>query len=88
MPDRDRRQARLMRAFAAYPGLLDRIATDGETGVFLSLMLQTVRDYGEVEPGHPALAVLLESIRDEVGAENRQRIDQILRAVRGAEAAP
>ena len=78
MPDRDRRQARLTRAFAAYPGLLDRIATDGETGVFLSHLLQTLRDYGDVKPGLPAVAVLLESIRDEVGAGDRQYIDQIL----------
>jgi hypothetical protein len=79
------RQARLSRAFHAYPGLLDRIATGGETGVFLSHLLQTLRDYGEVEPGRPAIAVPLESVRDEVGAGDRQRIDQILRTVRGSD---
>ncbi|HLN50756.1 MAG TPA: TIR domain-containing protein [Thermoplasmata archaeon] len=88
MPDRDRRQARLDRAFAAYTGLLDRIAIDGETGVFLSLMLRTLRDYGEVEPGLPAVAVLLESVKGEVGAGDRQRIDQILHAVRSAAPGP
>ena len=78
------RQARLSRVFAAYPGLLDRIDTHGETGIFLSHLIQTLRDYGEVEPGRPSVAVLLGSLRDEVGAGDRQRIDQILRTVSGS----
>ena len=74
------RQARLSRAFHAYPGLFDRVATGGETGVFLSHLIQTLRDYGEVEPGMPALRVLLESVKDEVGVSDRERIEEILRA--------
>ena len=77
------RQARLTRAFHAYPGLLDRVATGAETSVFLSHLLQTLRDYGEVEPGMPALRVLLESIRDEVGAGDRAKIDQIIQRLEG-----
>src|SRR5512135_2087069 len=57
------RLARLTRAFHAYPSLLDRVATGGETSVFLSHLLQTLRDYGEVEPGRPALRALLESVK-------------------------
>jgi nucleoside phosphorylase/CHAT domain-containing protein len=78
MGDRDSRRARLTRAFARYPGLLDRIDLDGETGVFLSLLLQTLRNYGDIEPGEPAIRVLLESVRGEVGAGDRAKIDQIL----------
>jgi len=77
------RQARLTRAFHAYPGLLDRVATGGETGVFLSHLLQTLRDYGEVEPGRPALRALLESVKDEVGAGDRAKIDQIIQSLGG-----
>ena len=77
------RQARLTRAFHAYPGLLDRVATGGETGVFLSHLLQTLRDYGEVEPGRPALRALLESAKDEVGAGDRAKIDQIVQSLGG-----
>jgi len=88
MPDRDRRKARLERAFAAYPGLLDRFTYDGETSVFLSSLIETLCAYGDVEPGVPALAVLLESLRGEVGAGDRQHIDQILRAVRGTVPGP
>ena len=73
------RQARLSRAFL-HPGLLDRVATGGETGVFLSLLLQTLRDYGEVEHGMPALRALLESVKEEVGVSDRERIEEILRA--------
>src|SRR5512135_2583572 len=72
------RQARLSRVFHAYPGLLDRVATGGETGVFLSHLLQTLRDYGEVEPGRPAVCVLLESIKGEVGVSDWERIEEIL----------
>jgi len=88
MPDRERRQARLGRAFAAYPGLLDRFTYDGETSVFLTSLIETLCAYGDVEPGVPALAVLLESLRGEVGAGDRQHIDQILRAVRGTAPGP
>ena len=77
------RQARLTRAFHAYPGLLDRVATGGETSVFLSHLLQTLRDYGEVEPGMPALRALLESVKDEVGAGDRAKIDQIIQRLGG-----
>ena len=38
------------------------------------------RDYGEVEPGMPALRALLESVKDEVGVSDRERIEEILRA--------
>jgi hypothetical protein len=81
MGDRDSRRGRLTRAFGAYPGLLDRLNLDGETGVFLSLLLHTLRDYGEVERGLLAVAVLLESVKGEVGAGDRERIEEILRAL-------
>ena len=73
------RQARLSRAFQAYPGLRDRIATGGETGVFLSHLLQTLHDYGAVEHRKPALHALLESVKDEVGVSDREWIEEILR---------
>src|SRR5271166_2404407 len=63
MPDRERRQARLGRAFAAYPGLLDRFTYDGETSVFLSSLIQTLFAYGDVERDVPAFAVLLKSVK-------------------------
>jgi len=88
MADVQSRKARLTRAFHAYPGPLDRIAYDGETSVFLSSLIETLCAYGDVEPGVPALAVLLESLRGELGAGDRQHIDQILRAVRGTVPGP
>ena len=80
MADVQSRKARLGWAFAKFPGPLDRIAYDGETGVFLDHLIGKLYDYGEVGPGLPALAVLLESIRNDVGVGDRQRIDTILRA--------
>jgi len=82
MADVQSRKARLGWAFAKFPGPLDRIAYDGETGVFLDHLIGKLYDYGEVGPGLPALAVLLESIRNDVGVGDRQRIDTILLGVR------
>ncbi|QEH37825.1 hypothetical protein OJF2_64160 [Aquisphaera giovannonii] len=80
MGDRDNRRARLTRAFSNYPGLLDRINLDGETGVFLSNLINTLREYGEVERGEPALHRLLVPIKEEVGVRDRERIEEILRS--------
>ncbi len=82
MADVQSRKARLGRAFAKYPGPLDRIAYDGETGVFLDHLIGNLDDYGEVEPGLPALAVLLKSIRNDVGVGDQRIIDTILVGVR------
>ena len=82
MADVHSRKARLGRAFAKFPSALDRIAYDGETGVFLDHLVGMLYDYGEVEPGVPAVAVLLESVRCEVGAGDQRIIDTILHSVR------
>ena len=78
MGDKESRRARLTRAFAGYTGLLDRISLDGETGVFLSNLTNTLRDYGDLEHGVPAMRVLLESIKSEVGLRDRERIERII----------
>jgi hypothetical protein len=77
--DRDSRRARLTHAFGGYHGLLDRISLDGETGVFLSNLIATLHSYGELEAGRPAICVLLESVKDEVGHQDRERIEGIVR---------
>jgi len=82
MADVQSRKARLGWAFAKFPGPLDRIAYDGETGVFLDHLIGKLYNYGEVEPGVPAVAVLLESLRGEVGAGDQRIIDTILPCVR------
>jgi hypothetical protein len=79
MGDRDSRRARLARIFKRYPGLLDRIGVDGETGVFLDLLIDTLEAFGHVEAGRPAICVLLESVKGEVGAKDRERIERIVR---------
>jgi Effector-associated domain 8 len=78
MGDRQSRRARLARAFANYPELRDRIDVDGETGVFLDLLINTLHNYGEVGAGRPAISVLLESVKSEVGAQDRARIERII----------
>ena len=79
MGDRDKRQARLARAFAGHHGLIDQISVDGETSTFLSLLFKKLHECGEIEVGKPAVCVLLESTQDEVGLKDRERIKEILR---------
>ena len=79
MGDREKRQARLDRAFAGHYGLIDQISVDGDTSTFLSLLFKKLHEYGEIEAGKPAVCVLLESIKGEVGKEDRERIEEILR---------
>jgi hypothetical protein len=79
MGDREQRKARLDHAFAEYPALVDRIDVHGETGIFLTLLLKTLREFGEVESDRPAVCVLLESIKGEVGFQDQQRIERIVR---------
>jgi len=79
MGDLNQRKARLERAFAPHPALLDRIDLHGETGIFLTLLSKTLREYGEVEQGRPAVCVLLESVKDEVGVKDREQIERIVR---------
>jgi hypothetical protein len=82
MSHRDSRRAKLTRAFAAYPRLLDQINVDLTPGDFLDLLIDVLRTYGEAEKGKPAAGVLLESIQDEVGVGGRAKIAQILRTIR------
>jgi TIR domain/Effector-associated domain 8 len=79
MSDRNSRQARLTRAFVAFPGLLAQINVDDTPAVFLDLLINTLRDYGEVEAGKPAVCVLLESVKDDVGVNVQERIERIIR---------
>jgi hypothetical protein len=79
MGDRDSRRARLTRAFSKYPGLLGRINLDGDTTVFLDLLIDTLRAYGDVEPGKPSFRVPLESVKKEVGVGDQERIERIVR---------
>ena len=79
MGDRDQRKARLDWAFAGHHGLIDQISVDGDTSTFLLLLFKKLREYGEIEVGKPAVCVLLESIKDEVGLKDRERIEEILR---------
>jgi hypothetical protein len=44
MADVHSRKARLGRAFGKFPGPLDRIAYDGETGVFLAHLVGSLYD--------------------------------------------
>lgn len=83
MTDKDDRLARVTRAFPPhrYAGLIGRIKQGGEPGVFVGNLITTLLDYGDLEPGVPALRVLLESVKSEVGVSDRRRIERIIQGL-------
>jgi Effector-associated domain 8 len=76
------RRALLTHALYGCPAL-QQIHYSGSVDAFLVNAVQALCDYGEVEPGRPALRVLLETAREQVGSDRQWRIDVVIRAVFG-----
>lgn len=62
-----------------YP-LLDQIDFTGSTEDFLIRLVDQLDQYGKLDDGQPALWVLLTTVRDRVGRDQKQQID-VLRAL-------
>jgi hypothetical protein len=76
LEDEQGRRALLRQALPSSP-VLKRINFAGPTEPFTVNMLNTLADFGEVEPGTPALWVLLEAARPQLGADKQPRIDAL-----------
>lgn len=70
----DRRRALLQRCCAA---LSTQIDFDGPAGDFATRLVAQLVEYGEVEPGKPALLALLETARARVGLDQQAHIDEL-----------
>ena len=81
------RRALLIQALRGCPAL-QQIHYSGPVDAFLVNAVQALYDYGEVEPGRPALRVLLETAREQVGSDRQRRIDVVIRVVFGDAPAP
>jgi hypothetical protein len=88
MRDSRGRSGRLARAFGDYEGLIGLIEVDGSPTDFLDHLIGKLREYGETERGKPALCVLLESVKGEVGADKKSLITKIIRVERSRSVGP
>lgn len=71
------RSGLLSSAFSDHPALIDRVNLSGSPSAFAAHLLQTLLDYGEVEPGVPAVWRLLDSLRERVGQDKQRQIDAL-----------
>ena len=62
------------------------IDTTGAPHEFTRRLIFRLRDYGEIEPGKPALWALLEAIRPQVGVDKQAQIDALKDAIFAAAA--
>ncbi len=58
-----------------------QIDFDGPVGDFVTRLVAQLDEYGEVQPGKPALIALLETVREHVGVDRQGRIDALCAAL-------
>lgn len=75
------RRAYLMRALGTNADALNLIWNE-PVNTFIPNMVQILVAFGELNPGQPALCALLEVIREDVGADVKDSIDQLLQQIR------
>lgn len=77
------RQVVIQEAFLDEPQLLERIDFSGSSRRFTSDLVRELYKYGETTQGKPALVVLLEIVRSQVGRERQREIDEIIALLDG-----
>jgi len=77
MTDADERKALIESALYGSP-VLDRINWSGAARGFTVRLVRTLEDFGEIEAGKPAIVMLLEDLREQVGDDRQKQIDDIL----------
>ncbi len=72
------RQTRLVPILSDYKGIYNRIDWSGDAKTFTVRLVKQCEDFGDVEVGKPAQALLLEALRPEVGVDIQMQIDGLL----------
>lgn len=75
--DEANRRSLVTQAFYGSP-ILQRITFSGNSGDFATHLVRTCDEFGEIEPGQPALVVLLEMLKSRVGVNRHQEIDALI----------
>jgi hypothetical protein len=76
----DRRRGLVLQAFTGGPGekVLDQIDFTGANDTFAPGLVRQLILFGEVEPGRPAIVVLLESLGAGLGVDQRDRFNDLM----------
>jgi hypothetical protein len=76
----DRRRGLVLQAFTGEPGekVLDQIDFTGSNDTFAPALVRQLILFGEVEPGRPAIVVLLESLGAGLGVEKRDYLNDLI----------
>lgn len=80
--DENERRAYLIRALGMNTPVLNRLVLNIPVDVFITSMVKELVDFGKIAPGQPALCALLEVIREDMGVDNKARIDKLLQKIR------
>ncbi len=78
LSDDGSRRALLYDAFYGHDTLLARVDWSGPAQVFTVKLLRLLIDYGQLTPGRPAAAALLETLRAQLGHDQQARIDALM----------
>jgi WD40 repeat protein len=70
------RRALIVLTFVDHP-LIERIDFTGATSAFLPNLIDTLHQFGKLEDGRPALWAVLEVAREQVGLDQKHRIDAL-----------
>ena len=70
--------------FLAFGNASDRLNLTWKqpTNTFIAELLKELLDFGEISPGQPALCEFLEVIREDVGVDVKDSIDQLVQQIR------
>lgn len=85
MGDAEARKAIVISALHGSP-VLQRIQWSGAAYSFTVQLVRLLDQFGEVAPGRPALAALMEEVKTQVGTNVQARIDEVLAELAGLKA--
>ncbi len=83
LPDMDDPAARKALVESALFGspALQKIQWDGAARPFTVRLVRQLDEFGEIAAGQPALAALLEELRDQIGADRQRQLDELVTAL-------
>jgi|GEM_PF-2322617 len=81
LQDEGKRQAYLFRAFGTASDRLN-LTWKQPTNTFIPELLKELLDFGEISRGQPALCAFLEVIREDVGVDVQDSIDELVQQIR------
>jgi hypothetical protein len=82
LQDEKKRKGYLIMALGMNAPVLNRLVWSTSVDVFITDMVNELVAFGDIDPGQPALCALLKVIREEVGVDVKDSIDQLVQQIR------